>query len=83
MNRREIWSDKKNEIFRIKMGWKHYQTIDPRTTQPQVARGVFAIPLLILHFKISIFQIRQVFNISYFPQFNLSFEKTYLFPRMS
>ena len=33
--------------------------------------------------QISIFQIHQIFNISYFPQFNLSFEKKYLFPKMS
>ena len=31
--------------------------------------------------QISIFQIHQIFNISYFPQFNLSFEKKYLFPK--
>ena len=31
--------------------------------------------------QISIFQIHQTFNISYFPQFNLSFEKKYLFPK--
>ena len=32
--------------------------------------------------QISIFQIHHIFNISYFPQFNLSFEKKYLFPKM-
>ena len=116
------------------MGWKHYQTVDPCKREPQVARGLFGIRLLILHFKfqfsksiksstfhiflnltyslrknisfpkcpkitqeftqnhwypstnsslqISIFQIHQIFNISYFPQFNLSFEKKYLFPKM-
>ena len=32
--------------------------------------------------QISIFQIHQIFNISYFPQFNLSFEKIYLFPKI-
>ena len=31
--------------------------------------------------QISIFQIRQIFNISYFPQFNLSFAKNSLFPK--
>ena len=31
--------------------------------------------------QISIFQIHQIFNISYFPQFNLSFEKESLFPK--
>ena len=34
------------------------------------------------HAKISIFQIHQIFNISYFPQFNLSFEKKYVFLKM-
>ena len=33
------------------MGWKHYQTVDPRKREPQVARGLFGIRLLILHFK--------------------------------
>ena len=33
------------------MGWKHYQTIDPRKREPQVTRGLFGIRLLILHFK--------------------------------
>ena len=63
------------------MGWKHYQTVDPRKREPQVARGLFGIRLLILHFKISIFQIHQIFNISYFPEFNLSFEKNISFPK--
>ena len=35
------------------------------------------IRLLILHFKF-----HQIFNISHFPQFNLSFEKKSLFPNM-
>ena len=33
--------------------------------------------------QISIFKIHQIFNISYFPQFNLFLEKKYLFPKMS
>ena len=33
------------------MGWKHYQTVDPRKREPQVARGLFGIRLLNLHFK--------------------------------
>ena len=32
--------------------------------------------------QISIFQIHQIFNISYFPQFNLFFKKKYLFQKM-
>ena len=33
------------------MGWQHYQTADPRKREPRVARGLFGIRLLILHFK--------------------------------
>ena len=33
------------------MGWKHYQTVDPRKRETQVGRGLFGIGLLILHFK--------------------------------
>ena len=33
------------------MGWKHYQTVEPRKREPQVARGLFGIRLLILRFK--------------------------------
>ena len=33
------------------MGWKHYQTVDPRNRKPQVGKGLFGIRLLILHFK--------------------------------
>ena len=33
------------------MVWKHYQTVDPRSREPQVGRGLFGIRLLILHFK--------------------------------
>ena len=58
------------------MGWKHYQTVDPRKREPQVARGLFGIRLLILHFKFQFSKsITEIFNILYFPQFNLSFEK--------
>ena len=56
MNRCEIWSDIKKEIVRIKMGWKHYQTVDPRKREPQVARGLFGIRLLIVHFKFLFFK---------------------------
>ena len=49
------------------MDWKHYQTVDP--LQKELNSSL----------QISIFQIHQIFNISYFPQFNLSFEKKYLF----
>ena len=63
------------------MGWKYYQTIDPRTTQPQVARGMFAIPLLILHFK---FQFSKSVKSSTFHIFlNLTYAlRKNLFPKM-
>ena len=66
------------------MGWKHYQTVDPRKREPLVARGLFGTdPSTNSSLQISIFQIHQIFNISYFPQFNLSIEKKYrLFPKM-
>ena len=57
------------------MGWKHYQTVDPRKREPQIARGLFGIRLQNSSLQIPIFQIHQIFNISYFSQFNLSFEK--------
>ena len=52
------------------MGWKNYQTVDHPKREPQVGSGLFGIRL-----QISIYQIHQIFNISYFPQFNLFFEK--------
>ena len=80
MNRREIWSDIKKEIVRIKTGSKNYQTVDPCKREPQVARGLFGIRLLILHFKFQFSKsIKSTF--SYFPQFNLSFEKNISFPK--
>ena len=64
------------------MDWKHYQTVDPLQKEPQVGRGLFGwYPSTNSSLQISIFQIHQIFNISYFPQFNLSFEKKYLFPK--
>ena len=38
------------------MGWKHYQTVDPRKREPQVTRGLFGVRLLILHFKFQFFK---------------------------
>ena len=74
MNRREIWSDIKRKLpVRIKMGWKHYQTVDPRKREPQVARGLFGIRLLILHFKSSTFHI--FLNLTYPLRKNISFPK--------
>ena len=64
------------------MGWKHYQTVDHPKREPQVGSGLFGIRLPILHFKFLFTKGHQIFNISYSPQFNLSFEKKYLFPKM-
>ena len=69
------------EIVRIKMGWKHYKTVDPRKREPQVARGLFGIRLLILHFKFqfsksiksSTFHI--LLNLTYPSRKNISFPK--------
>ena len=64
------------------MGWKHYQTVDPRKRESQVARGLFGIRLLILHFK---FQFSKSIKSSTFHIFlNLTYplRKKYLFPKM-
>ena len=53
------------------MGWKHYQTVDPRKREPQVGRGLFGIRLLILHFK---FQFSKSFKSS---TFHISLNLTY------
>ena len=57
------------------MGWKRYQTVDHPKREPQVGSVPFGIRLFNSSLQIPIFQIHQIFNISYFPQFNLSFEK--------
>ena len=57
------------------MGWEPYQTVDPLEKEPQVCRGLFGVRSINSSLQNSIFQIHQIFNISYFPQFNLSFEK--------
>ena len=68
------------------MGWKHYQTVDPtppkRKREPQ---SVGDCLVSIYQFLTSNFNFPNPSNlpdISYFPQFNLSFEKKYLFPKM-
>ena len=63
------------------MGWKHYQTVDHPKRKPQVGSGPVWYPCNNSSFQISIFQIHQIVNISYFPQFNLSFEKKISFPK--
>ena len=49
--------------------------------QSKLSNFVECISHQISH-QISIFQIHQIFNISCFPQFNLSFEEKNLFPKM-
>ena len=63
------------------MGWKHYQTVDHPKRKPQVGSGPVWYPCNNSSFQISIFQIHQIVNISYFPQFNLSFEKKISFQK--
>ena len=57
------------------MGWKHYQTVDPPKTETQVGRRLSCVHPTNSSLQILDFQIHQIFNISYFPQFYLSFEK--------
>ena len=57
------------------MRWKHYQTVERPKREPQVGRGSVWYPPTNSSLQISIFQIHQIFNVSYFLQFNLSFEK--------
>ena len=65
------------------MGWKHYQTVDPHKREPQVASRLFGVHRLILHFKFQFSKSTKssTFHI-FFMQFNLSFQKKYLFPKM-
>ena len=82
MNRSEIWSNINKRIVRIKLGWKHYQTVDPRPPQKESPRLVGDwCPSTNSSLQISIFQIHQILKYSYFPQFNLSFEKKISFPK--
>ena len=64
------------------MGWEHYHTVDPLEKEPQVHRGPFGVRLLFLHFKLQFSNsIKSSKLISYFPQFNLSFEKKISFKK--
>ena len=60
------------------MGRKHYQTVDP-PPPPAKERTPRWCPSTNSSLQNSIFEIHQNFNISYFPQFNLSFEKNITF----
>ena len=57
-------------------------TVDPLQKEPQVGRGLFGIRPLILHFKFQFSKPMKSSTVSYFPRFNLSFEKKYHFPKM-
>ena len=64
-----------------------YQTIDPHPPPPFRQKrapgwvGTIWCPCTNSSLQIAILQIHQMFNISYFPQFNLSSQKKYLFPK--
>ena len=73
MNRSEIQSIIKREL----LGLKYI----PQMRAPGW-QGTVWYPSTNSSHQISIFQIHQIFNISYFCQFNLSFEKKNLFPKM-
>ena len=81
MNRREISSDIKKEIVRIKMGWKHYQTVDSRKREPQVVRGLFGIRLLILHFKFQFSKSIKSSTFHTFLNFTYPLRKNISFPK--
>ena len=52
------------------------QTVYHHKGEPHVGRGLHVwYPSTNSSLQISIFQIHQIFNISYFPQINLSFEE--------
>jgi len=59
------------------MGWKHYQTFDPQKESPWLV-GDCLVKIYTFLLQIPISQIHQIFNISYLPQFDLSFEKKYI-----
>ena len=66
----------------IIMRWKHYQTVDHPTREPQVGRGLFGIRLLIPHFK---FQFSKSIKSSTFHIFLIStnpLRKKYVFPKI-
>ena len=56
------------------MGWKHTRPLTTPKEDPFTLAGD-CMPSTTSSLQISIFQIHEIFNISYFPQFNLSFEK--------
>ena len=77
----------KRELFGLKRiaGNTTRQLTTPNKSPRSVGDCLVSIrPLLNSSLQIiSIFQIHQILNISYFSQFNLFFEEKYLFPKMS
>ena len=64
------------------MGWKHYQTVDPRKREFQVARGLFGIRLLILHFKFQFSNTIKSSTFHIFLDLNYPLRKKYIVPKM-
>ena len=63
------------------MGSKHYQTVDTPKKEPQVGRGTVWYPSSNSSLQISIFQILQIFIISYFPNLTYPLRKSISFPK--
>ena len=71
------------------MGWKHYQTVDPRPPppskkkiEPQVGRGLFGVRLLILHFKFQFFKSIKSSTFHIFLNLTYPLRKKIIFPKM-
>ena len=80
LNRSEIWSNIKGGLLGLKwVGNTTRQLTTPKESPRLVADCWY--PPINSSLQISIFQIHQIFNISYFPQFNLSFEKNISFQK--
>ena len=78
--RSEIWSIIKRELLGLKcVGNTSRQLTTPNESLRLVGDWYLSTNSSL---QFSIFQIHQIFNISYFFQFNLSFEKKNLFPKM-
>ena len=87
LRRGYTWIGVKFEVFlkgiRIKMGWKHYQTVDHLKWEPQVGIGLFGIRLLILHFKFQFSKSIKSWIFHIFLNLTYSLRKNIRFPKMS
>ena len=81
MNRSEIWSIIKRELLGLLWIGNTTRELTTLNESPRLV-GDCVYPSTNSSLQISIFQIHQIFNISYFPQFNLFFEKKSLFTKM-